>query len=78
MGGKNMSESIPKIIPKKCCFNCANGVKYSIPKKESNEYAWAIEFNNTKRICVANYRMPSYPMYERRHCRYFEEKPEFI
>lgn len=62
-------------IPKKCCYNCANGGKYAVPKKVTTQnYKEIIEFNNTKRICVANYNMPSYPMYEKRSCKGFEGK----
>jgi len=61
-------------MPNKCCFNCVNGMQFAVPRKDNSEYDRVVRFNSEKRICGENYRMPSYPMYEKRSCKGFEKK----
>ena len=62
-------------IPTKCCYNCVHGMKYAVPaNKDSENYKYITELNAHKRVCGAIYRQPSYLMYEKRHCKNFEER----
>ena len=59
-------EGLKQRKPKRCCYNCDYGLEVaSTPER-------ALEFNSKRRVCSANYNLPTYPMYEKRSCKGFE------